>query len=1114
MPAEFKLTDAIDASIISNLQQISSQLKSMTSQLDDASDAYANLASNMADGLKIKPADLSALESKYNTMAQNMAKLEETQKQLAATQQQYQSLLKRYNDAVAEAAKKAEELNKQRKEEKNIVGQTTPVISRELAEKEKLNKASREEYTINKEALDMARQVLGSREANTRALVEYKQQLEYIKSARADVNKAEEDGIITSEEALNKRTRLLEEERSIKVAISDTQRVLKIEEKMAQEASGSYAELSQQLSLMKSAYKQLNEEQKASDVGQTLYNEINSLDAHLKDLAADMGEFQRNVGNYAIAGENVRSELRNLTQEIASLTIAYRRLSDEERNSEQGKQMAAKLQELTTKASEYRDAMADANREISSGASDTKNWDAIAGQLGIVTAGFAAATMGAKALGLAEEETKEVQASAVAVLALASQARQVQNNLQKESALMLGISTIQTKALTAAENINTAAKGKNIIVTKAATLAQAAFNAVAKANPYVLLATALITVVGALTAFAIGSRKAEKDTERMNKELEKSKDALQDIEDKADFDIRIAEAAGASTKELRKMRFEAAMAANEMANIAKNDAFKKLQAGEIDKATYDEYVKQEEETYKKLQKIQQDNQVERTKEETQARRDAEAARTKAAQDAAAARLKQREEEAAYLEDIEKQLAQSVIAIMEDEREREKATINAKYNERLAAIKGESEKENELRTNLEIQRYDELAKVEEEYARQQREHEEQLQQERMDAIDDEMANIAKASQMALNLRMSMLAQEYAQQKITEEEYNQKKNDLAKEYAKREVDTTIAYLEEELKAQDLTNEQRESLEEQLAQKRIELSQQVADIEIANNKRIADSHRETLNGVSEIIQYASEAIGAFSNLGDTLMQNKLDKIQEQMDDIEKRYEEETSIIEELEKNGSLSTEEAEARKRAARDRSEAQTEKLAKKQEEMEKKQARLAKATALAQATMSTALAIMRVYADPGNGGFISRSAMAAIVSALGAVQLATIAATPLSAYAHGTDNHPGGKAIVGDGGRNEVVLIGNKAYLTPDTPTLVDLPAHARVFPDIDQWNIFQNGKSISIAGEIPTINVAGDYSSLERTNREITNEQTEKLLRQMRANQRTSYMNSYIQSKL
>lgn len=49
------------------------------------------------------------------------------------------------------------------------------------------------------------------------------------------------------------------------------------------------------------------------------------------------------------------------------------------------------------------------------------------------------------------------------------------------------------------------------------------------------------------------------------------------------------------------------------------------------------------------------------------------------------------------------------------------------------------------------------------------------------------------------------------------------------------------------------------------------------------------------------------------------------------------------------------------------------------------------------------------------------------------------------YAKGTDNHPGGLAVVGDGGKPEMIMTPNgKTYLSPNKDTLVDLPKGSQV----------------------------------------------------------------------
>ena len=69
-------------------------------------------------------------------------------------------------------------------------------------------------------------------------------------------------------------------------------------------------------------------------------------------------------------------------------------------------------------------------------------------------------------------------------------------------------------AATAAETVHTAAQGKGIIATKAATIAQVFLTQSQKQIHTSYFATALITVVGALAAFAIGNSAAKEKQRR------------------------------------------------------------------------------------------------------------------------------------------------------------------------------------------------------------------------------------------------------------------------------------------------------------------------------------------------------------------------------------------------------------------------------------------------------------------------------------------------------------------------------------------------------------------------------------------------------------------------
>ena len=416
------------------------------------------------------------------------------------------------NTTMQRAGQAAQQYTQQLQQQQQVIANTTNTISRQLMEQERLNKAQREAFTQQQQALDIADRILGSHEQNVRALAKYTQQLEQLKAQR-------KAGAITSEEYIRR-------ELELKAAKQEVQRILVNESKMNQSAAGSYQQLSLQLERLKMAQKQLNEEEKRGEEGKALEKEIQELDAHLKDLAADMGEFQRNVGNYAVAANNMKGTLRQLTEEIAQLTLKYEELSDDEKRSDVGMQMRDKITQLTEEAGKYKDIVADVKQSINASASDTRLFDSLieGGELFASTMGVAETAC--RALGMSEDSLQEsmlkVQQAMQAVQAL----QVIQNTLQKQSNLMKGIAILQSKAAAAAAKIEAAATASATGATKAQTVAQAAFNLVAKANPYVLLATAILAVIGLVVGYTAATKDATKADEEAKKAAEERKESM------------------------------------------------------------------------------------------------------------------------------------------------------------------------------------------------------------------------------------------------------------------------------------------------------------------------------------------------------------------------------------------------------------------------------------------------------------------------------------------------------------------------------------------------------------------------------------------------------------
>ena len=318
---------------------------------------------------------------------------------------------------------------------------------------------------------------------------------------------------------------------------------------------GSYNRLSAQYRLNKIRLNEMSAaERQSTDAGRALEAETAAIYEEMKRLQEATGKHQLNVGNYADAAKGLKMELTSLIQQMALLK------TNGEQNSEE-------YQKMAQRAGELKDAMMDAQTEVKAMASDTQTLDATMGAASAASGGMSAVTGTMALMGQTSETATDAQKNLGAAVGVVSGLTAVQNALQKESNLMTGIRTLQTKAATKAEQLDTAAKKKNIAATTGATIAQRIFNAVAAANPYVLLAIALVTVVGALVALAAGANRAAKEQTKLNKATAAQLDYMEEYAKSAtranneriqalQNELDVAKARNASLSETRKLEDE------------------------------------------------------------------------------------------------------------------------------------------------------------------------------------------------------------------------------------------------------------------------------------------------------------------------------------------------------------------------------------------------------------------------------------------------------------------------------------------------------------------------------------------------------------------------------
>jgi TP901 family phage tail tape measure protein len=85
-------------------------------------------------------------------------------------------------------------------------------------------------------------------------------------------------------------------------------------------AIGSYRDLDLQLQKLRQTYRELNEAGRKSTEGLAILRDIAGLDRELKKIDASMGQYQRNVGNYASAFGKIAPMVRNLAGDLGVIT--------------------------------------------------------------------------------------------------------------------------------------------------------------------------------------------------------------------------------------------------------------------------------------------------------------------------------------------------------------------------------------------------------------------------------------------------------------------------------------------------------------------------------------------------------------------------------------------------------------------------------------------------------------------------------------------------------------------------------------------------------------------------------------------------------------------------
>lgn len=1118
MANELKITDVVDQSVFD-------QLKRLKTEFNENYAAYKQFIELLASGMKASPKNYQELSDKSNAYNKTLNDLITTQNKLASIQERQNKLLEDYGNKVTKLLTLntlPKQFDDMGKSINKLIGYLDGLSSKFQSTSSAQNSASQsnQSYAQSTNQLNQAISLTSKQYAEiinnvmaydqhagelNRKLTENKISLKDVRKELEILSKEFQRGGMSRDAYIAKVDILTRKEQELNAQNKQYSALLRNHAAVVISSAGSYNEMSAAVLQLEKRFKDLSPALRSNDIGKGLLNQISTLKNELKSIDAQMGNYQRNVGNYASHWNGLNVSVQQVARELPSLALGWNTfflaisnnlpmLTDELKKArieyqamqEAGQKGIPVWKQLTKSILSWQTALVVGITLLSVYGNDIMDWVA--------------------SLFKGEQAVLEL-ANAEKDLADARK-RGISNSVKERVELDL--------LYKATQDTSRSMEDRNEAVDELQKRYPSYFKNMS--NEEILAGKASVAygeLKKAIIASAIARAQADKIAENSMKIDEKNNERLGYLTKQVQ-----------EQEKLNKLYDEIRSVQGENFDFAITTNYRGVQ-DQI--KLVESYGKKASDTALEIDSLRKSNENLMNKMDVSAytstpgKEDSDEEKKKREQEKAAKDL------ANYQEDIAKRLSDTRISLIDDEYEKERAKAQKKYEENIASIKGNSEEENKLRANYEEILRNELLAIDKKYLDKIYEEERKRVKDsvkyKLEEKQREYATLAIISSQKMQKEIDDELERYRQGIISKEQYEKNKAEITQKYALQEAQRAIDLLKEQIEISGLSDEEKFKIKEALAKAEIKLANEVRDAKKKNRdeetedekkywkeleaslKHLEDVSNNAVDGlgtlfgglmslITKVVRDGKleieDLLGSISAISEGLTSimvgmydQQIEKIEEQQEKNEEAGEEEIERIEKLAEDGAISTEEAESRKRAAEVRTKQKHDELEKQKAELEQRQAKWQKANSIVQTTIATSLAIMQAFAQAGP---IAGAVLAAVIAAMGAAQIAIIAAQPVPKYAKGTKDHPGGLAIVGDGGRQEVIETDNGAYITPSVPTLVDIPKRARVIPNLVDYRkmslhsdaLMLDRQRRSNDGDPVIVNVNNDYTRLER----------------------------------
>lgn len=1097
--AEFKITDAIDPNIVKKLNEIRINIQTTSSE-------YANFTKQLSDGINFKPGNLREYQSKVDSYNATITKLYASQNRLSELQASQLKLLtdisrkielltKPLNTLADKITEVKVNLRGASEDLKNVSqdAETASVSFQEASKKISMTAADFDSIRQTVKAFDTQASELNSR------LSDNKEIISALRTSLKELSKEYKKGAISEEEYKSKRDATVSQLRTLTEQNKQYLAILRNHTQVAIATTGSYNEMKASMLQLEKEYYNLSQAAREGAKGMDILNNIGKLNQQLKDIDAQMGNYQRNVGNYASGWNGLNVSIQQIARELPALSVSantfFLAISNnlpifiDELNEllkKSGQTATPVFKQVLSSLLSWQTALVVGITLLSSYGGEITKW-----------------------VGSLFDAKKEID--------YLKQLQEDLNKAQKE-----GVKNAQDEAIKldilyrAAVNLNKPMGEREKAVEELKKQYPSYFKNISDEN---ILAGKAADSYQRLSNAILASAKARAVQDRLVEQAKQKLDLEDQLAEKEEKRAKLE-----SARDQMKAQYESSQGA---AMDTARDMYGKLnkQVEDLDK-----------EIGSLLNQLYQADKASR--DMASSINIGDVTFNPHSADKASDDLAQ------YIENLRNKMADLSVSLIKDEHERNLAAIEKEYKDQIAAVKGYSEEENKLREMLGQERMQKIAKENEEYAKKLAEAEKKRIEEKkkytdeMLRLEEEQSSLRiAATSTGYKELENIITENYSKGLLSRKEYDEAMRELERKAANEQLQIQIDAAEKMIEIAEasgvVSKQQIEMLRESIKAMEAEIGSINADDQLEKAEEQQDITRrnfEVLKGYSSALKdLASDIDSPFAGIFDgmdkgfSIMSDKISGVWKELTDGEKMErttemwasmvsgigemissiydrqieaieaeqeanekagEEEISRIEDLEERGAITTEEAEARKRAAENKTAQKNAELEKKKATLRTKQAKFEKATSIAEAAIQIAGGILQTIKQLG---FPAAIPMIAALGAMGAIQLATIIATPIPKYAKGTDSHKGGLAVVGDGGVPETIVTDKGAYITPSVPTLVDIPKGAKVIPyavDMDRIkahaNDFDGLMAYRSENDLPPVSIVNDYSELEK----------------------------------